>query len=52
MTQLWIKASGELRPSALLVSNSFPIPDLEPEQVVEVADRRSSRLLCYRPASR
>lgn len=52
MTQLWVKASGEMRPPALLVSNSFPVPDQEPRQTVQVDDRRATRLLCYRPASR
>jgi hypothetical protein len=50
MTEVWHKASTELRPGALLVSNSFPIEGVEPEQVIEVDDRRHTRLYCYRPA--
>ncbi|HRH72006.1 MAG TPA: class I SAM-dependent methyltransferase [Zoogloea sp.] len=50
MTAVWHKASAELRPGALLVSNSFPIEGVEPEQVIEVEDRRHTRLYCYRPA--
>lgn len=48
MADLWTKAKEEMRPGSLLVSNSFPIPDLTPEQVIEVADRRQSQLHCYR----
>lgn len=48
MPRLWEKARAELRPGALLVSSSFPVPDVVPEQVVEVADRRGTRLYCYR----
>ncbi|WIM05306.1 MAG: tRNA (guanine-N(7)-)-methyltransferase [Candidatus Nitricoxidivorans perseverans] len=49
MPRLWVKAQGEMRPDALLISNSFPAPGAEPVRVVEVDDRRQSRLYCYRP---
>jgi hypothetical protein len=39
MAEVWRKASTELRPGALLVSNSFPVEGVEPEQVIEVDDR-------------
>lgn len=48
MPRLWEKARAEMRPGSLLVSSSFPVPDTPPEQVVEVADRRGTRLYCYR----
>ena len=50
MTAVWRKASAELSPGALLVSNSFPVEDVEPEQVIDVDDRRRTRLYCYYPA--
>lgn len=50
MPRLWEKAQRELPPTALLVSNSFVIPDATPERIVDVADRRQTRLYCYRPA--
>ncbi|OHC60679.1 MAG: hypothetical protein A3H93_02075 [Rhodocyclales bacterium RIFCSPLOWO2_02_FULL_63_24] len=50
MQQLWDKARTEMKAGALLVSNSFPIPDVRPERSVEVADRRRTRFHCYRPA--
>lgn len=51
MPRLWAKATAEMRPEARLVSNSFPVPEIEPEDIVEVADRRATRLYCYRPAN-
>lgn len=52
MARLWAKAGAEMRPGSLLVSNSFEIPGVEPETIVEVADSRATRLHCYRPAGR
>lgn len=49
MARLWHKARNEMLPDALLVSNSFDIPGATPERVIPVADRRQTRLLCYRP---
>jgi len=50
MPALWQKAVGEMRPDALLVSNSFEVPGIEPERTLDVADRRATRLFLYRPA--
>lgn len=50
MQRLWNKAKPEMKADALLVSNSFAVPDIKPERIVEVADGRHSRLYCYRPA--
>lgn len=52
MPRVWAKATAQMRPGALLVSNSFAIPGVEAERVIEVGDRRGTRLLCYRPAPR
>jgi SAM-dependent methyltransferase len=49
MAGLWQKALAEMRPGALLVSNSFDIPGIEPAETVAAADRRETRLLVYRP---
>lgn len=49
MSQLWDKATGEMSAGALLVSNSFPVPDVSSEFAIEVDDRRETRLFCYRP---
>lgn len=48
MPRLWQKAQAEMRPGTLLVSSSFPVPDAIPEQVIDVPDRRGTRLFCYR----
>lgn len=50
MGRLWAKAQAEMRPGSLLISNSFVVPDVDPEAVIQVADRRATRLLRYRPA--
>ncbi len=47
MERLRDKARAEMRPGTLLVSSSFPLPDADPERVVEVADRRGTRLYLY-----
>jgi len=48
MARVWAKARGEMRPGSVLVSNSFPVPGVEPERVVEPQDRRGTRLFVYR----
>jgi len=48
MAAVWKKAAAELRPGALLVSNSFPVPERAPDLVIEVGDRRRTRLYGYR----
>lgn len=50
MARVWSKAQQELTPGALVVSNSFPIPGRKPDEVVEVGDRRATRLYVYRVA--
>ena len=50
MAEVWRKASAELRPGALLVSNSFPVEGIDPDHIIDVDDRRHTRLYCYRPA--
>jgi hypothetical protein len=48
MPRIWEKACAEMRPGSLLVSNSFVIPDVPPERIIQVEDRRSTRLYLYR----
>lgn len=49
MPRLWAKACDEMSPSASLVSNSFAVPGADAEEVVEVGDRRRTRLYRYSP---
>lgn len=48
MGGLWQKAFEEMHADALLVSNSFAVPDVEPDRSVAVDDRRGTRLYVYR----
>lgn len=47
MARVWEKASQELRPGAVLISNSFAVPDQREAGVLDVGDRRGTRLYCY-----
>ena len=47
MRDVWEKARREMKPGSLFVSNSFEIPGVEPDRVIEVADRRQTRLLVF-----
>lgn len=49
MPRLWQKALDEMNAGSLLVSNSFTVPDVEPERTESVGDRRQTRLYIYRP---
>ncbi len=51
MARLGEKAAREMGHGALLVSNSFPIPDLAAEDEIQLADPRRSRLYLYRPGA-
>lgn len=47
MGRLWAKAREEMAPDACLVSNSFPVSGQEPLSVIDVDDRRRTRLFVY-----
>lgn len=47
MQEVWDKARREMRAGAVLISNSFPVPEHEPDGVLEVDDRRKTQLYCY-----
>ncbi len=48
MAELGGKAAREMRPGSLFISSSFPVPDWEPESVIQLEDRRGTKLFCYR----
>jgi hypothetical protein len=48
MAELGEKVRREMRPGSLFISSSFPIPDWQPESVVQIEDRRRTKLFCYR----
>lgn len=48
MAALWEKASSEMKPGSLLVSNSFPVPEQTATHTVNVACTPPRTLHCYR----
>lgn len=48
MPRLWQKARAEMRPGSLLISNTFAVPGVEPDEVVELHDLSHARLLIWR----
>jgi hypothetical protein len=48
MPALYDKAKAEMKPGSLLVSNSFPVPGVEPDEVWELPDRRKTKLYLYK----
>lgn len=49
MPNLHLKARAQMPPHALLISNSFSIPGIQPKFTIDVADRRATQLYCYYP---
>ena len=47
MARLWDKAQREMLPGSLLISNSFPIPGLTPDGIIEVDCLPPRPLYCY-----
>lgn len=47
MAALWQKLSKEMKPGSLFVSNSFPVPDVDPDEIWELSDSRKTRLFLY-----
>jgi SAM-dependent methyltransferase len=48
MARLWQKARAEMKPGSLFVSNSFPVPDVTFDEVVDLDDFSRARLLIWR----
>ena len=48
MPELWEKVRHEMKPGGLFISNSFPIPKVEPDDIIELEDGRRTHLYCYR----
>ncbi len=47
MARLFAKAAAEMKPGSLFVSNSFAVPGQSPGRIVEVDDRRRTKLLIW-----
>ncbi|MCQ8118817.1 class I SAM-dependent methyltransferase [Methylomonas rosea] len=48
MAKIGEKVRREMRAGCLFISSSFPIPNGVPESVLELNDRRKTKLYCYR----
>jgi SAM-dependent methyltransferase len=48
MARLWAQARRQMRPGTLFISNSFEIPGVAPDEVLELDDLTGSRLLLWR----
>lgn len=48
MARLWEQARRQMRPGTLLISNSFAIPGIAPDEVLELDDLARSSLLLWR----
>ena len=48
MARLWDKVRHEMRPGSLFISNSFSVPGVVPDAVVELDDLNRGRLLIWR----
>ncbi len=48
MARLYDKARAEMRPGTTFISNSFEVPEADPDEVVEVDDRRKTKLHIWR----
>lgn len=47
MPELGKKIRREMRPGSLFISSSFPIPDWQPDNIIELVDLRKTKLYCY-----
>lgn len=47
MPALWEKVIKEMPPGSLFISNSFPVPEIEANAIVDLEDARGTRLYCY-----
>ena len=48
MPRLWEKAKQEMSPGTFLISNSFVVPAIKPQQTLAVNDERQTMLYVYR----
>ncbi|WP_410498403.1 class I SAM-dependent methyltransferase [Chitinibacter sp. S2-10] len=48
MSELWHKASQEMRPGTYLISNSFDITEREPDEILPLHDWKNGTLLIWR----
>lgn len=47
MVEIWEKAKSEMKPGSMLISNTFQIPNVEPNRIIEIDCMPSRVLYCY-----
>jgi len=47
MTDLWQKVQREMQPGSIFISNSFTVPGVEPDEVIELNSGRARALLVW-----
>jgi hypothetical protein len=47
MPKLWDKVQAEMKPGSLFISNSFPVPGVAPDRIIEVDCSPPRPLYCY-----
>jgi hypothetical protein len=47
MAALWEKIQREMPSGSVFISNSFAVPNIAPNKIIEVDDVRQTRLYCY-----
>ncbi|WP_269533192.1 class I SAM-dependent methyltransferase [Chitinimonas sp. BJYL2] len=48
MPWVWEKAVAEMRPNSVLVSNSFPVPGVAADEIIELNDWKGAKLYLWR----
>jgi SAM-dependent methyltransferase len=48
MPKLWQQASSQMRPGSMLISNTFVVPGVSPDQIIELNDWKDGKLLLWR----
>jgi SAM-dependent methyltransferase len=48
MSKLWQQASSQMRPGSMLISNTFVVPGVSPDQIIELNDWKDGKLLLWR----
>ncbi|MDQ1363814.1 MAG: hypothetical protein QG652_1676, partial [Pseudomonadota bacterium] len=48
MPELWQKVQREMQPGSIFISNSFAVPGVEPDEIIELGEGRATALLVWR----
>ena len=48
MDEVWQQARAQMKSGSLLISNSFAVPGVTPDQVIELNDWKNGKLLLWR----